>query len=258
MRHGEFDSDATALESRIRSHEKFGSRDLNEWIFSIVAPREGETILDLGSGTGKQSIPLAQKVGPEGSVLSLDVSQEALDLLQSRAVAAGVHDRIRTVCVMLDDLATHLEGLNFDHVIACYSIYYVSDAKRLFSTVREHISPGGSLFFCGPTGRNNAEIINFHHQVSGSGEASPGTADQFMEGTGPQLAREFFGEVETHYFENQIRYDSVDGLLSYWSSYNLYDPTLEEAFKAAASRHISEHGFFETVKRVVGIKAIRV
>ncbi len=40
--------------------------------------REGETVLDLGSGTGKICYILAQKVGPEGSVIGVDFGDEML------------------------------------------------------------------------------------------------------------------------------------------------------------------------------------
>ena len=35
----------------------------------------GQSILDLGSGTGRNDIFMAQKIGPEGSILGLDISQ---------------------------------------------------------------------------------------------------------------------------------------------------------------------------------------
>lgn len=48
-----------------------------------VAP--GETVLDLGSGAGKICYILAQKVGPEGSVIGLDFNDAMLDLARKYA-----------------------------------------------------------------------------------------------------------------------------------------------------------------------------
>ena len=39
--------------------------------------KQGETIADFGCGTGYFSIPLAQKIGEEGKVYSLDVAGKA-------------------------------------------------------------------------------------------------------------------------------------------------------------------------------------
>ena len=255
MRHGEFDSDTSALEQRILSHEKYGTNDLNEWIFSILRPGEGQTILDLGCGTGKQSIPLAQAVGAEGRIVSIDVSRDAVDAVDRRAAELGLGDRIETVCDSLDNLAGRVAGSLFDRIVASYSIYYVDDADRLFRTLSGMLAPGGLLFFCGPSSANNKEIIDFHNEVKGSPVGSAGTAQVFMEGDGPRLARQYFGDVAVHQFENPIRFDGAEALCAYWSSYNLYDPAIETAFRAAADAHFAGHDMFQTTKRVIGISA---
>jgi ubiquinone/menaquinone biosynthesis C-methylase UbiE len=44
----------------------------------------GQTVLDLGCGPGFWTLPLAEMVGPEGTVWALDASQEMLDALAER------------------------------------------------------------------------------------------------------------------------------------------------------------------------------
>jgi len=44
----------------------------------------GQSILDLGSGTGRNDSFIARKVGTEGSVLGLDISNEMLNLSRKR------------------------------------------------------------------------------------------------------------------------------------------------------------------------------
>ena len=39
------------------------------------------SVLDLGCGTGKQSVPIARIIGNKGSLVSVDVSPEALHYL---------------------------------------------------------------------------------------------------------------------------------------------------------------------------------
>lgn len=46
--------------------------------------RPGQSILDLGSGTGKNDCFMAKKVGPEGKILGLDISKEMLNIAQKR------------------------------------------------------------------------------------------------------------------------------------------------------------------------------
>jgi len=47
-----------------------------------IAP--GQSILDLGSGTGRNDCLMAKKVGPQGKVLGLDISKEMLGLSRKR------------------------------------------------------------------------------------------------------------------------------------------------------------------------------
>src|SRR5947207_15863250 len=47
--------------------------------------REGETVLDLGSGTGKICFIAAQIVGPKGKVIGVDMTDEMLEVAQRNA-----------------------------------------------------------------------------------------------------------------------------------------------------------------------------
>ena len=257
MRQGQFDSDTAALEERIRSQERYGLNDLNEWIFSIVEPMAGETILDLGCGTGKQSIPLAHKVGERGKVISVDISNEAIDALCARAAEEGVEQRIRPICDSLDNVQRHVGSASINRVVASYSIYYVEDAARLFRALHDALSSGGLLFFCGPSNANNREIIDFHNAVKGSPTGSAGSADAFMESEGPRLARQLFSNVQIHHFENPICFDNADTLYAYWSSYNLYDSSIDMEFREAARRHFAAHRVFQMTKQVIGVSCVR-
>lgn len=51
----------------------------------------GQSVLDLGSGPGFWTLPLAEIVGPAGNVWALDASQDMLDALASRNPPAQVH-----------------------------------------------------------------------------------------------------------------------------------------------------------------------
>jgi len=44
----------------------------------------GQSILDLGSGTGRNDCFIARKIGPDGSILGFDMSKEMLRLSRKR------------------------------------------------------------------------------------------------------------------------------------------------------------------------------
>lgn len=255
--HGKFDTDASALTRRIKAHEKYGSYDLNQWIFEHIDLVEGLSILDLGCGTGKQTLPLAQVIGYAGQIVPVDISEEALSALSKSAKNLGVERRITLIHCGIDHLAGHLHEQVFDRVLACYSLYYAQYPRRLFGLVFRILKSGGVFFFCGPAKGNNLELKQFHYALRREQMPPQKGASVFMEQTGQQLAREHFSKVEVFTFQNPLRFDSPEALYSYWSSYSLYDEKLNVAFKAIAAKHFQTHSVFETVKRVVGVKAIK-
>src|SRR6266513_2403253 len=77
--------------------------------------REGETVLDLGSGTGKICFIAAQIVGPKGRVMGVDMTDEMLEV--ARRNAPTVAERIGFANVefrkgRIQDLALDLERLD--------------------------------------------------------------------------------------------------------------------------------------------------
>src|SRR5436190_16573021 len=79
--------------------------------------REGETVLDLGSGTGKICFIAAQIVGPTGKVIGVDMTDEMLEV--ARRNAPVVAERIGYANVefrkgRIQDLALDLELLDRD------------------------------------------------------------------------------------------------------------------------------------------------
>src|SRR6266700_89935 len=77
--------------------------------------REGETVLDLGSGTGKICFIAAQIVGPKGKVIGIDMTDEMLEVARRNALL--VAKRIGYTNVefrkgRIQDLALDLEELD--------------------------------------------------------------------------------------------------------------------------------------------------
>ena len=77
--------------------------------------RAGETVLDLGSGTGKICFIAAQVVGPSGKVIGVDMTDEMLDVARRNApiVAERIgYDNVEFRKGRIQDLALDLEKLD--------------------------------------------------------------------------------------------------------------------------------------------------
>src|SRR5439155_18929728 len=56
---------------------------------AIAELREGDTVLDLGSGGGIDVLLSARRVGPSGTAYGLDMTEEMLDLARANQARAG-------------------------------------------------------------------------------------------------------------------------------------------------------------------------
>src|SRR5262245_13696171 len=71
-------------------------------LLKLLPVKPGMTVVDLGAGSGYYTFPLAERVGPKGKVLAVDVQKEMLDIIQRRKKAKGVTN-VETI------LGTHVD-----------------------------------------------------------------------------------------------------------------------------------------------------
>src|SRR5213080_5255851 len=82
----DYDSDYLKVIPQEVIERDYGCGDPSKYL------RPGETVLDLGSGTGKICFIAAQVVGPNGKVIGVDMTDEMLEV--ARANAPTVEERI--------------------------------------------------------------------------------------------------------------------------------------------------------------------
>jgi SAM-dependent methyltransferase len=246
---GRFDTDTDALKARNAAHLRYSTGDMTGWALEHLGAQAGDRVLELGAGTGQQTLRLAPDVR---SVLALDASADSLAVIDAAGAA-----NVTTLVGRFDDLAAQPCEGRFERALSCYALYYPEDQERVIDRVHELLEPGGVLFFCGPSSANNRELRVLHFGLTG--EEPPGLtpAQRFMEEDAPAWCAARFATVERFAFSDEMRFDSADALVGYWSSYNLYDPALDDAFRTAADVHFAAHDVFVSAKRVVGIRAVK-
>ncbi|HEY8584245.1 MAG TPA: methyltransferase domain-containing protein [Capillimicrobium sp.] len=246
---GRFDTDTSALEARNAAHQRFSTGDMTAWALEHLGAGVGDRVLELAAGTGQQTLRLAPQVA---SILAVDAAPESLAVID--AAGAG---NVTTLAGRFDDLLQRDCGATFDRALSCYGMYYADDQEGLIARVHELLAPGGTFFFCGPSQANNRELRELHFGLKGEPVPGKTPAQRFMEDDAPRWCEARFASVERLDFTDEMRFDTAEGLIGYWSAYNLYDPELDEAFRAAAEAHFAEHDVFVSAKRVVGLRAVR-
>src|ERR1041384_6426297 len=62
-------------------------RRFSERTLTLLAPRQDARVLDVGCGTGAFSIPAAERVGPRGRVVGVDLAERLLTRAREKAAA---------------------------------------------------------------------------------------------------------------------------------------------------------------------------
>ncbi|OFW60958.1 MAG: hypothetical protein A2W01_12365 [Candidatus Solincola sediminis] len=101
-----------------------------------------ETILDVGSGSGGLSIPLAKRLS-SGQVICLDLSDEMLARLESRAQKAGLERRIKIVRAPASQ--TGLEADSVDFAVSNNVFHELDKPKQTLAEQLKVLKTGGHL-----------------------------------------------------------------------------------------------------------------
>jgi SAM-dependent methyltransferase len=109
-----------------------------------LAPAAGERILDVGCGCGSTTIALAERVGPHGRVIGMDVSAPMLARARERVREHG-NDTIELV---QGDAATHaFTPASVDAVFSRFGVMFFDDPTSAFANLRGVVAPRGRLAF---------------------------------------------------------------------------------------------------------------
>ncbi|WP_084634675.1 arsenite methyltransferase [Propionicicella superfundia] len=109
---------------------------------SAADPQPGETVLDLGCGAGADVLIAAQRVGPTGRAVGVDMTPEMLDLARSQATRAGVTNA-EFIQGVLEDLP--LPDRSVDVVISNCVVNLAADKERAIAETFRVLVPGGRL-----------------------------------------------------------------------------------------------------------------
>jgi arsenite methyltransferase len=107
---------------------------------AVAELREGETVLDLGSGGGIDVILAARRVGPTGTAYGLDMTDEMLALARQNAHDAGATN-VHFLRGLIEDIP--LPAASVDVVISNCVINLSTDKPAVLTEIARVLKPGG-------------------------------------------------------------------------------------------------------------------
>jgi arsenite methyltransferase len=112
----------------------------NPLAFAGVEP--GQCVLDLGSGAGLDLLIAAEKVGPSGKVIGVDMTEPMIEAAREAAARAG-HANIEVRKGVIEELP--VEDASVDWVISNCVINLSPSKDEVFREIHRVLKPGGRL-----------------------------------------------------------------------------------------------------------------
>jgi ubiquinone/menaquinone biosynthesis C-methylase UbiE len=244
--------DMHALKHRIKVNETLSQGfNLNNFIFKHLKLKGNEHILDVGCGTGKQTIELAKQV-PKGHVIGVDKCPDSIHYLFKKIP--------KNVNLFVDDMDKYFEtimpGTQFDVIFFCYSLYYTTDLHFILSKIMSDfhtprlLKPNGKLVIVGPYGDNNNQIFDLigHHHIE---DWIIKSCTSFMtEEVIPYILR-FGGHVNLHSTKTTVKFTSTEQFIEYWKNTTFYDDRVELTINHKLDMIFSKYSTFDVLKRIM-------
>ncbi|MEM4249809.1 MAG: class I SAM-dependent methyltransferase [Candidatus Nitrosotenuis sp.] len=245
-------TDSKKLSTRIDTHKNYSSYDINEWIMKMVSLKDGESLLDIGCGTGEQLLRFAKNC-PSSKILGIDASNESLLTIKKTCQNDGL-ENIDVIEGNMDDVYTLVLDSKFDVVTSSFALYYSKNIKKIITDIKEILTENGRFFVCGPVPGNNEELINFQASITPS--VLTKTKYVMVDEILPEISNKF-SKIVKDYFVNPVHFPDASSLVQYWKSYYLYDQNIEQEFTDKIKEYFQKQNKFTSTKKVLGIIAYK-
>lgn len=226
---------------------------MTEQMLDLAGVGPGLRVLDVAAGTGEQTLRAAERVGPSGFVLAVDISAQMLD----RAAVAARDAGLQQVETLVADAQTlSLPPHSFDAAICRSGLMLMRDPVAALRCIHRAVRPAAKLsaLVFGPAERNPLQWLPTRIARKAAGlppfpEGEPGMfalgADGVLEGA---LQAAGFHDLAVHRIQTRRQFASAgaavaslrDALPSVHATLANLDPTAQHGVWAEIERALTE------------------
>lgn len=229
-----------SLDTRIDLNRKYQSVDFADWHMRRLDVRPGEKILDVGCGTGNQSLRFLKDIGPRGRVSALDISESSVASLLS---TAGGDPRLEAVASDMAHLASVIRDQfhqkQYTLAQSAYALYYSPEREAVLQTMADSIYDFGRVAVFTPTGPHG--MVEMAAKFGPIPDAVYDSLD-FAEARLLPMFRSMFWDVRIDYFQSEMRVTSLADFMDFYRATTYFDANASGELEEYARREIEATG----------------
>jgi ubiquinone/menaquinone biosynthesis C-methylase UbiE len=229
-----------SLDTRLDLNRRYQSVDFAAWHMKRLAVRPGEKILDVGCGTGSQSLRFLADIGPKGNVSALDISEASVAALIQ---ASGDDPRLEAVASDMADLPTVIRDQftqkQYTLAQSAYALYYSPERESVLRTMAESIYDFGRVAVFTPAGPHG--MVELASKFGAVPEAVYDSLN-FAEDRLLPMFRQLFWDVRVDYFQSEMRVTSLTDFMDFYRATTYFDEAAAGELEDYARREIEATG----------------
>ena len=132
----------TLLVTVVASAQRSGSTIATEKIFEALDVREGQTVCEIGAGSGELSIAAARLVGTGGRVYTSELGDDRVETLKERVADSGL---AHITVVEGDPVKTNFPDAACDGLFVRNVYHHFADPAAMNASISTALKAGGRL-----------------------------------------------------------------------------------------------------------------
>lgn len=239
----EYKETTSDLLTRINIHDKFGGKNIDEWMIDQLPLKKGMRILDIACGAGKQCFSFYNELGGDCRITGVDVNADLL----AKAKQQSEEKEYEIEFGVLDfNKGFEFEENEFDLISCCFAIYYAENIPFTISEIHRVIKSGGRFFTTGPMPENKKVFYDIIREATGKViPPMPGSSRYSSEIL--KSVRDQFSKVDLLIFENPLTFSTAQPFLDYTRASLSEDRLLWSEFFSG------KEGFEDIMKKITEV-----